>query len=317
MVRDWFPEIEPLESGLLPTADGQRVYWERCGNPAGRPALYLHGGPGTGSRPNQRRFFDPELYHAVLIDQRGTGRSRPLVTEASHLQHNTTSHLIDDIERLREHLGFDQWTVVGMSWGSTLALAYAERHPRRVSALLLVGVTTTTRREVDWITQDMRRLFPAEWERFAGSVPDRLRGRRLVDAYAELLADPDPEIRDHAAMEWRAWEDVHVSLTPGAKPSPRYQDPELRLRFALLVTHYWRNSAFLEDEQLILNAHVLNGIPGILIHGLLDVSSPMETPWRLSRAWTSSELRILRDSGHGGGASWLDAVLRGMEDLGR
>jgi proline iminopeptidase len=309
-----FPLIEPYESGRLSAGEGNEIYWESCGNPDGRPAIFIHGGPGSGCTPNARRFFDPNIYRAILFDQRGSGRSRPLASAPeADLTSNTTSHLIADIEQLRKFLHIDRWTVVGMSWGTTLGLAYAQSHPQRVTALVLALVTTTSRREVDWITVDMGRIFPEEWERFAAAVPEELRHLSLVDAYAALLFDPDPGIRDSAAREWCAWEDTHVSLAPGHGPNPRYDDPEFRLRFARLVTHYWRHAAFLDDDQLLRDAHLLDGIPGILIHGRYDVSSPLETAWRLSQAWTTSELQIVDDAGHGGGglvSAVTDALTR-------
>jgi len=177
-----------------------------------------------------------------------------------------------------------------------------------VSSLVLALVTTTSRGEVEWITQDVGRIFPREWKRFASAVPESLRHLPLVDAYATLLADPDPAVRDHAAREWCTWEDAHISLTPDHQPSPRYDDPEFRFLFARLVTHYWRNAAFMEEDQLLRNAATLNGIPGILMHGRFDVSSPLDTAWQLSRSWSTSELRVLDDAGHGGLESFPDTV---------
>jgi proline iminopeptidase len=301
---------------MLDTGDGHQVYWECCGNPAGKPALFLHGGPGSGCSVGQRRFFNPGLYRVVLFDQRGSGRSRPLADEpGADLRTNTTAHLIADIEALRAMHGVDRWTILGLSWGTTLGLAYAQAHPHRVNALVLGFVTTTSRREVQWITEDVGRIFPQEWDRFADAVPDRLRHLRLVDAYAAMLADPDPRVHDSAAREWCNWEDAHVSLTPGHTPNPRYLDPAFRLRFARLVTHYWRHAAFLEDDQLVRQAARLNNIPGALIHGRLDVSGPLVTAWRLSRRWPASRLHILDDAGHGGGAQFMPLVLGALEEF--
>ena len=311
-----FPAIDPYDSGLLDVGDGHRVYWECCGNPDGRPAIYLHGGPGSGSTPGQRRFFDPAAYRAVLFDQRGSGRSRPLASEPdADLSANTTAHLVADIERLRELHGVDKWTVLGLSWGTTLGLAYAQAHPQRVRALVLGLVTTSSRREVEWITHDVGRIFPQEWDRFASAVPDTLRHLPLVDAYATLLFDSDPAVRENAAREWCAWEDAHVSLTPGHRPNPHFDHPEYRLRFARLVTHYWRHAAFLEEDQLLRDAPTLNGIPGVLIHGRYDVSSPLETAWRLSRSWNASRLQVLDDAGHGGGDTFLAAVIGALAEF--
>ncbi len=309
-MHDRFPEIEPYDSGMLDVGDGHRVFWERCGNPEGKPAIFLHGGPGSGCSPGQRRFFDPDAYRVILFDQRGSGRSRPLASETdADLSANTTAHLIADIETLRQLHGVEGWTVLGLSWGTTLGLAYAQAHPQRVDALALALVTTTSRREVEWLTRDVGRIFPQEWDRFAAAVPVMLRHLPLVDAYATLLFDSDPAVHDNAAKEWCVWEDAHVSLTPGHRPNPRFDDPEFRLRFARLVTHYWRNAAFLEDNQLLRDAAILNGIPGVLIHGRYDVSGPLETAWRLSQSWTTSRLQVIDDAGHGGGGTFVAAIV--------
>jgi proline iminopeptidase len=310
MQDDRFPPIEPYDSGMLDVGDGHQVYWECSGNPAGKPALYLHGGPGSGCSPGQRRLFDPDAYRVVLFDQRGCGRSRPLAgAPDADLSANTTAHLIADIEALRQLHGVERWTVLGISWGTTLGLAYAQAHARRVDALVLALVGTTSRREVEWITRGVGRIFPREWNRFAAAVPDTLRHQPLADAYATLLFDADPAVRDHAAREWCAWEDAHVSLAPGHLPNPRYDDPEFRLRFARLVTHYFRHAAFLGEDQLLRDAVTLNAIPGVLIHGRYDVSSPLDTAWQLSQRWSTSELHVLDDAGHGGGHTFITAVV--------
>jgi proline iminopeptidase len=309
-MRQQFPAIDPFDSGLLDVGDGQQVYWECCGNPAGRPALYLHGGPGSGCTPGQRRFFDPSAYRAVLFDQRGCGRSRPLASAPdADLSVNTTQHLIGDIEALRRHLQVERWTILGLSWGTTLALAYAHAHSRRVDALALGLVTTTSRREVEWITRDMGRVFPREWDRFAAAVPEGMRHLPPVDAYATLLFDADPAVREQAAREWCIWEDAHISLAPGHRPNPRFDDAEFRLRFARLVTHYWRHAAFLEDDQLLRNAPTLDGIPGVLVHGRYDVSSPLETAWRLCQRWATSLLHVIDDAGHPGSDAFTGAIM--------
>jgi proline iminopeptidase len=298
-----FPNIEPFESGMLAVGDSQQIYWECSGNPSGRRAVYLHGGPGSGCVPQNRRYFDPANYKIILTDQRGCGRSRPHVGEISDLKVNTTAHLIQDLERLREHLRIDRWTVLGGSWGTTLALAYAQAFPHRMASMVLACVTTTSHREVRWITHAMGRIFPEQWERFAsvGSY-DRDRGVDLADRYAALAFSADVAVRELAAREWCAWEDTHVSLAPGYVPSHRFEDPAFRLLFTRLVTHYWRHAAFLSEDQLIDNVSLLEGIPGILLHGRYDISSPLETAWRLHRAWSGSVLHIIDDAGHGGGA---------------
>lgn len=314
-MQDIFPAIDPYDSGMLDVGDGHLVYWECCGNPEGTPVIYLHGGPGSGCSPGQRRFFDPDAYRVVLFDQRGSGRSRPLASEPdADLRANTTAYLIADIEALRRQQEVESWTVLGMSWGTTLGLAYTQTHPRRVDALVLALVTTTSRREVEWLTRDVGRIFPQQWDRFT-AVPPALRHLPLVDAYAVLLFDPDPAVRADAAREWCAWEEAHVSLAPGHQPNPRFEDPEFRLRFARLVTHYWRHAAFLEEDQLIRDAPMLDGIPGVLIHGRYDVSSPLETAWHLSQRWATSRLHVLDDAGHGGGDSFIATVVGALNEL--
>ena len=299
-------------SGMLAVDGGHEIAWECIGE--GEPALFLHGGPGAGWGSGAPRFFDSAQYRAVFFDQRGCGRSRPLAGDPdADLSTNTTQHLIADIEALRVHLGMERFTILGVSWGTTLALAYAHAHPNRVRALVLGLCTTTSRREVEWITEGVGRIFPREWERFRDAVPPHLRAHPLVDAYAEMLFDPDPSVRDRAAIEWCAWEDAHVSLTPGHKPFERFQEPDFRLGFARLVTHYWRHAAFL-DDALLRDAAKLDGIPGIVIHGPFDVSGPLETAWQLTRRWKTSELRVMEHGGHGG-ESFPEDVKRALRDV--
>jgi proline iminopeptidase len=307
-VADRYPGVEPYATGLLSVSDGNELYWECVGNPDGLPAVYLHGGPGGGSRPGARRYFDPVAYRVVLFDQRGCGRSVPLADNPDvNLETNTTGHLVTDIEALREHLGIERWVVLGVSWGVTLGLVYAQAYPERVSALVLAAVTSGTRRETEWITRDIGRVFPREWEAFAAGVPESERAGDLAAAYARLLASNDPAVRAEAARSWCAWEDTHISLVPGWKPSPDYQDPTFRSVFARLVTHYWSHGCFLADGQVLAGMHRLAGIPATLIHGRYDVSGPADTAWQLHRAWPGSEL-ILLD----GGGSFHEEVIRAL-----
>lgn len=310
-MTELYPAVEPHAHGMLDVGDGNRVYWEVCGNPAGKPALVLHGGPGSGAAPFWRQLFDPAAYRVVLLDQRGCGRSTPDAADpATSLAANTTQHLIADAELLRRHLGIARWLVLGSSWGVTLALAYAQSHPARVSELVLFSITNTSRREVEWITRDMGRIFPGEWARFRDAVPPAERDGSLVDAYARMLADPDPAVRERAAREWCRWEDVHVSTHPGHRPDPRYGDPRFRMRFARLVTHYWRHAAFLEDGQLLRDAGRLAGIPGAMVHGRLDISGPPDIAWHLARAWPDATLELIGAEGHGlAGDGTIAAVL--------
>lgn len=276
-----FPALEPFASGLLGVGEGTEIYWEASGNPKGKPALYLHGGPGSGLKAGYRRQFDPDRFFIVALDQRGCGRSRPLVTDPSYeLSTNTTQTMIGDIEALRIHLGVDTWLVNGVSWGTTLALAYAQTHPTRVDYADASG---------------------------------RQHGQRVVDAYAERMADPDGAVRERAAAAWCRWEDVHVSLDPRHVPNPRYDDPAFRLVFATLVTRYWSNSAFLGDHGILDRMNVIAHIPAVLIHGKLDVSSPLSTAWNLHQNWPNSELVVVEEDGHGGdlmGKEWSKANAR-------
>ncbi len=305
-----YPETEPYERGTLDVGDGQLLYWEVCGNPEGKTALVLHGGPGSGCTPFWRRYFDSDAYRVVLFDQRGCGRSRPHASEPdTDLSVNTTQHLLEDIEKLRRHLGVERWLVLGGSWGSTLGLAYAERHPERVSELVLFGVVTTTRREVEWVTRGVGRLFPKEWHRFREGVPEEERDGDLSAAYGRLLQHPDPEVRERAARDWCDWEEAHVRLRSDQPPNPRYRDPAFRMAFARLVTHYWSHAAFLEEGVLLAQADRLSGIPGVLVHGRLDVSSPLDVPWELARAWSRAELVVIEGAGHSGHSGMEEAIV--------
>ncbi|HXM58560.1 MAG TPA: prolyl aminopeptidase [Candidatus Dormibacteraeota bacterium] len=310
MTAALYPEIEPYDRGLLDAGDGHRLYWEVCGSPEGKPAVWLHGGPGSGAGAGMRRYFDPAAYRVVLFDQRGCGRSTPSAGDAdADLATNTTHHLIADLERLRRHLGIDRWLLFGGSWGSTLAIAYAERYPERVSEVVLISVTTTSRDEVAWLTRGVGRYFPEEWERFRAGVPEADRDGDLAAAYSRLLQDPDPAVRERAARDWCRWEDTHVSVRRDRRPDPRYEDPRFRLTFARLVTHYWSHAAWLEDGALLRDAGRLADVPAVLVHGRLDVSSPLDVAWRMARAWAGSELVVIDEAGHGTGDPGVADVL--------
>jgi len=296
------PPIEPFNVGLLDLGDGNELYWEASGDPQGKPVLYLHGGPGGGlGGGGYRRNFNPDRHLIVGIDQRGCGRSRPLAIDAlDKLRLNTTAQLIDDIEAVRQHLQIDAWLVSGVSWGTTLALAYALAHPTRVTQLALVGVTTTSREEVDWLTEGVGRIFPEAWDRF-DRASGRHDGERIVEAYARRLAGEDARDRTQAALDWDEWETVHISLDPLWTPDRGHIDPEQRETFATLVTHYWANDGFLTDGNVILDrAAELQDIPAVLIHGRHDISGPSITPWRLHQHWPASRLIVVESEGHCG-----------------
>ncbi|WP_433248395.1 prolyl aminopeptidase [Streptosporangium sp. CA-135522] len=313
------PPIEPYDHGMLDTGDGNLVYWEVCGNPEGKPALVVHGGPGSGCTPGQRRTFDPKLYRVVLFDQRNCGRSKPHASDpAADMSLNTTEHLLSDMERLREHLGIDRWLLYGGSWGSTLILAYAERHPERVTEMVIPAVTTTRRSEIDWLYRGVGRFFPEQWERFRDGVPEAERGGDLVAAYARLMEHPDPEVRSKAAIDWTTWEDVVVSMEPNGKPNPYSDRPSDDLvAFVRICAHYFAHGAWLEEGILLREAGKLAGIPGVLIHGRLDLSGPADTAWELARAWPDAELIIVEDSGHTGSNEMRDQILGAIDRFAR
>ncbi len=310
-----FPVTEPYEDGMLDVGDGHHLHWEVSGNPDGKPAVVLHGGPGTGSSPGFRRWFDPAVYRVVLFDQRNCGQSTPHASEPDvDLSTNTTADLIDDCERIRSHLGIDRWLVWGGSWGSTLGLAYAQAHPERVTEMILVSIVTTTRHEVEWVTRAMGRVFPEEWARFRDVVPEAERGGDLSAAYSRLLHDDDPLVRERAADAWCVWEDTHVATYAGYEPDPRFEDPRYRMCFARIVTHYWSHAGFLAEGQLLRDAHRLRGIPAVLINGRLDISGPPDVGWQLHRIWPDAELILVDDAGHGGGhPTTLQAILDATE----
>ncbi|QWF83644.1 prolyl aminopeptidase [Amycolatopsis sp. CA-230715] len=308
-----YGEAAPFEHGMLDVGDGHRVYWEQCGNPDGKPAVVLHGGPGSGCTPLWRRFFDPARYRVLLFDQRGCGRSTPHAgAPEADLSANTTWHLLADIERLREHLGVEKWLVFGGSWGATLGLAYAERHPARVSELVLFSITNTSRAEVRWVTKEMRRFFPGQWARFRAGAPGADEDE-LAAGYARLLRDPDPAVHEKAAKDWCDWEDTHVSVVSD-EHDPRYDDPVFRLCFARLVTHYWSNAAWLEDGALIRDATKLAGIPGVLVHGRLDISGPPDIAYAVAKRWPDAELRFVAEGGHGAGEPGMAELLVAATD---
>jgi proline iminopeptidase len=297
-----YPPIEPYETGLLDVGDGQSIYWEVSGHPDGKPAVTLHGGPGSGISPGRRKWFDPARYRLVQFDQRGSGRSTPHAGDLStDLSTNTTHHLIADIERLRAHLGIERWLVWGGSWGTTLGLAYAQRHPDRVSEMILLSIGLTRRADVHWLAHETGRYFPEEWARFRAAVPEADRDDDLVAAYDRLLnAHPDPAVRLQAARDWTAWEDAILSLEEGyVVPNPRWADERFTVGFARLVTHYFSHAAWLQDDELLRNAPRLAGIPAVLLHGRLDLSGPPDVPWLLAQAWPGAELHFV-PGGHTG-----------------
>jgi proline iminopeptidase len=315
MAEPLYPPVDPYERGMLDVGDGNHVYWEACGNPDGKPALFVHGGPGWGCQPGRRQYFDPDRYRIVLFDQRGCGRSTPHASDpATDMRHNTTEHLLADMERLREHLGIQRWLLSGGSWGSTLLLAYAQRHPRRVSEIVIAGVTTSRRSEIDWLYRGARRFRPEQWERFRAGVPAADRGGDLLGAYARLMEHPDPQVRARAADTWCAWEDALVAHEPGGTPNA-FRGRALADKLALvrICAHYFTHQAWLDDGALLRDAGRLAGIPGVLIHGRLDLSSPLDTAWELARAWPDAELAVIDDAGHTGSSPMRERIRSALD----
>jgi proline iminopeptidase len=311
-----YPVGEPHDSGVIDVGDDNRLYWETCGNRHGVPAVVLHGGPGHGASRVWTKLLDPATYRLVLFDQRGCGRSTPDVANpTTTLDVNTTDHLIADIERLRLHLGVDRWLVFGAYWGATLGLAYAQRHRQSVSAVVLLSLSGTARSEIDWVARGMRRFLPEEWGRFRDGVPAADRAGDLTDAYARLLTDPDPDVREGAAREWCAWEERYVTAITDPRPDPVYRDPSFRMRVARLETHYRRHSAWLSDDELVDGAVGLAGIHGVLVHGRADLGNPVDFAYRVHREWHGSQLILVDGAGHVVETALTSAVVTATDHL--
>ncbi|MBK9088781.1 MAG: prolyl aminopeptidase [Holophagales bacterium] len=290
-----YPEIEPYRTGRLRVSDLHDIYFEECGNPAGKPVVFLHGGPGGGTDGKMRRFFDPGKYRIILFDQRGSGKSTPYAS----LEANTTWDLVADTEKLREHLGIAKWQVFGGSWGSTLALAYAETHPERVTELVLRGIFLLRRKEIEWFYQEGASiLFPDAWEPYLAHIPEAERGD-LVAAYHRRLTSDDPAVRLAAAKIWSGWEGATSKLLPDASFTGHYEEDEFALAFARIEAHYFQNRGFFEvDDQLLRDVGRIRHIPGVIVQGRYDVVCPIFSAWALHRAWPEADFIITPDSGH-------------------
>ena len=314
-----YPPIEPYETGMLGTGDGNSIYWETCGNPDGVPALIVHGGPGSGCSTGARKAFDPARFRIIAFDQRNCGRSTPHASDpAADMGLNTTQYLIADMELLREHLGVDRWLLRGGSWGVTLSLAYAEQHPDRVSGMIMVSCTSTRRLEIDWLYRGAGRFFPEAWARFrdyVGASEFELPTdseppiEDLLMRYSRLMENPDPQVRQDAAVAWLTWEDAVIALESSGSPGQYMDRPDdAKLAFVRICSHYFARDAFLEDGILIREAGKLTGIPGVLIHGRNDIGGPAVTAWEIARAWPESELIVISDSGHTGSRAMQEAL---------
>jgi proline iminopeptidase len=295
-----YPPVEPYASGHLDVGDGQQLYWEECGRPDGLPAVFLHGGPGGGLIPDFRRLHDPDRYRVVLFDQRGCGRSRPHASDpAADLSVNTTWHLVADLERLRQDRGIERWQVLGGSWGSTLALAYAETHPERVTELILRGVFTLRRSELDfYYNGGAGQLFPERYAELLGPLGGWGFTGDVIAAYADLLFDPDPAVHGPAAVAWSTWEAATITLEPDEELIADFAQSAFALAFARIENHYFTHGAWLAEGQLLADAHRLASIPGVIVQGRYDVATPAVTAYELHRAWPGSELQMVPVAGH-------------------
>ncbi len=294
-MRTLYDPIEPYERGSLKVSPLHTLEYELCGNPAGTPVVFLHGGPGGGIMPDHRRFFDPRAYRAVLFDQRGAGKSTPHAA----LEENTTWDLVADIERLRAHLGIDRWVVFGGSWGSTLALAYAETHPARVRALVLRGIFLCRPMEIHWFYQEgASAIFPDRWEEYLAPIPEVERGD-LVQAYYRRLTCDDETVRLAAARAWSVWEGSTLRLLPDPKVIADFEDPYRALALARIECHYFVHNAFFEgDDWLLHHVQAIRRVPGVIVQGRYDVVCPTMSAWDLHRAWPEADLVIVPDAGH-------------------
>jgi len=293
-LRSLYPEIEPFEAGYLDTGDGHQVYWERSGTRGTKPAVFLHGGPGGGCSPKHRQLFDPALYDVILFDQRGCGRSTPFAS----LDNNTTWHLVADIERLREMMGVGTWQVFGGSWGSTLALAYAETHPEHVSELVLRGIYLLTKAEMDWYYQfGVSEMFPEKYEAFIAPIPEAERGD-MITAYRKRLVGEDREEQLRCAKAWSIWEGETITLLPEPATSDTFHEADFALAFARIENHYFTHAGWFEDGQLLRDAHKLKDIPGTIVHGRYDMPCPMRQAWALHQAWPKSDFHVIEGAGH-------------------
>lgn len=292
--RTLYPPIGPYRSGILDVGDGHRLYYEECGNPRGKPAVFLHGGPGSCCTENMRRFWNPDVYRIVLFDQRGGGKSTPHAS----LENNTTWDLVNDIEILRAALAIRKWQVFGGSWGSTLALAYSQAHPERVSELVLRGIFMLRKKEIDWFYQHgASEIFPDRWRHYLEPIPLKER-RNLLHAYHKRLTSKNENERMAAAKAWSIWEGTTSTLLPNEELAADFSADDKALALARIECHYFVNKGFMEEGQLLKNVARIRNIPAVIVHGRYDVVCPVVSAWELARAWPEADLRIVADAGH-------------------
>lgn len=308
----FYPEIKPYQRHQIAVEAPHELYVDESGNPDGIPVLFVHGGPGAGCGKYDRRFFDPEVYRIVLFDQRGAGRSRP----HAELENNTTQKLVEDIEVIRTTLGIDKWVLFGGSWGSTLSLVYAQTYPERVLGLILRGIFLCRRTDLLWFYQEgASRLFPDFWDDFAAQIPEAERGDMIAAYYRQLIGENQIQ-QMSAAKTWAGWEGRTATLKPCQDVVDSFTEPHRALSLARIEAHYFMNNAFLEESQILRDAHKLAGIPGMIVHGRYDVICPLDNAYALHKAWPGSELQIIREAGHASREpSIVDALIRATDDL--
>ena len=310
--RTLYPEIEPYETGMLDVGEGHSLYWERCGTPGAKPAVFLHGGPGGGMAPAHRRQWNPELYDVLLFDQRGCGKSTPF----AEIENNDTWRIVEDIERLREMCGHDKWQVFGGSWGATLALAYAESYPERTSEIVLRGVFLAREKEKSWLYEyGASEIMAEQWDSFSGHIPEDERGD-LVRAYHKRLTSNDEETRLAAAREWSLWEGSVATLLPNEDLMSDFENPAKAVPFARICARFFLEDFFLEEAQLLRDIDKIKGIPGIIVQGRHDICTPPAAAWAVKKAWPECDLRIVHDAGHSAGEPGIiDGLVRATDEL--
>ncbi|MDR7191177.1 proline iminopeptidase [Microbacterium sp. BE35] len=310
-----YPPIEPYDTGTLIAGEGNRIAYEQSGNPEGKPVVFLHGGPGAGTSAWHRRFFDPERYRIILLDQRGCGRSTPHASEPdADLRHNTTWHLVADIELLRKNLGIERWQVFGGSWGSALALAYAEAHPQAVTEIVLRGIFTLRRHELEWFYEGgAASIVPDLWEDFIAPIPI-LERSQLMQAYHRRLSDPDPAVHVPAAVAWSRWEAANLTLLPDDELIEAMTEPRAAVAFARIENHYFLHGGWFEPEQLIANVGRIRDIPAVIVQGRYDVCTPAMTAWDLHRAWPEADFVMIPDAAHAASEPGIASALRAATD---
>lgn len=307
-----YPDIKPYAEHRLDVDNIHSLYVEECGTPTGIPVLFLHGGPGGGTEPFNRRFFNPEKYRIILFDQRGCGKSKP----HGELKNNTTQHLIDDIEKIREHLGIEQWVLFGGSWGATLSLLYAQAFPDKVTAMILRGIFLSRQKDLQWLYRDgANRVFPDAWKEFIKPIPEAERSD-LLTAYHNRLNSDNEIVRMSACKAWSSWEGSCATLKPSTKVMNHFTDPHTAVSLARIEVHYFLNNSFIEENQILNNMEAIESIPGIIVHGRYDMVCPLDNAMALSQAWENAELNIIREAGHASSEPAIsDALVKATNEL--